>query len=390
VGDGVHNDSEAFEKAVAAVTESGGRVFIPEGRYRLTRWLSLPPAVELCGVSAASSVLLASTADEGAVFETPPQGRLKKVGTLDRTSPMVWLRSGCALRSLTLDGTDAGAQERFALVLVGEPGKTCRDTALLDCRFLYSKPYELECRAIVISGGPGPESGRAGIVTDSLRVEGCEFAVNSICLQGIKDGRNVGTRVCRNTFTTVPPHGAHTLIVPCGSEGCLFESNVFESGGRTKTEQGPRPSAGNSTIQRNCWRLNIIRNGRKGDGETIMYETGSPGWYGKAKGATGDTLTALDTDRFWHSPDLKGAWKENQFAGGYCVIVDGRGLGQWAYVTGNTADTLKLDRPWRMVPDATTTFSVLGEGSVENVHVCNDTLFTAGWSGNYRTSLRNV
>jgi hypothetical protein len=43
-----------------------------------------------------------------------------------------------------------------------------------------------------------------------------------------------------------------------------------------------------------------------------------------------------------------------------------------------------------MVPDATTTFSVLGEGSVENVHVCNDTLFTAGWSGNYRTSLRNV
>ncbi|MDP2989167.1 MAG: hypothetical protein Q8O57_01200, partial [Kiritimatiellota bacterium] len=141
---------------------------------------------------------------------------------------------------------------------------------------------------------------------------------------------------------------------------------------------------------RNLWRLNIIKNGRKGDGETIMYETGSPGWYGRAKGAAKDTLTALDTDHWWPTPDKKGAWQTNEFAGGYCVIVEGRGLGQWAYIESNTADTLKLDRPWKLVPDGNSTFSVLREGSVENVHVGNDVLFTAGYSGNYRTSLRNI
>ncbi|MDP2991496.1 MAG: hypothetical protein Q8O57_13130, partial [Kiritimatiellota bacterium] len=66
------------------------------------------------------------------------------------------------------------------------------------------------------------------------------------------------------------------------------------------------------------------------------------------------------------------------------------GLGQWAYIESNTADTLKLDRPWKLVPDGNSTFSVLKEGSVENVHVGNDVLFTAGYSGNYRTSLRNI
>ena len=390
LGDGHHDDTEAFDTALSELAKSGGgRVIIPVGRFRITRWLPLQRDIQLHGVSAATSIIMASAPD-GGVFETAGRGRLRRVATPNRCAPVIWLASGCALRHLTIDGTDTGNRPFSSLVLVGEIGHTSRDVSVIDCRFVHRRPYQLRCRGLMVSGGPGPEAGHAGIVTDSLRVEGCEFRVSSICIQWVKDGRNVGARIRGNTFATIPPHGAHTVILPHGTDRCLYEANVFENGGRTKTEQGPRPSAGNATIKHNCWRRNIIRNGRKGDGETIMYETGSPGWYGKAKHAGEHTITAANVDRYWATPTRRGAWRANELAGGYCVVVEGRGLGQWGLVAGNNSDTLELDRQWRIAPDHTTTFSVLREGSVENLHLCNQVFYTSGYSGNYRTSLRNV
>ncbi|MDP2990856.1 MAG: glycosyl hydrolase family 28-related protein, partial [Kiritimatiellota bacterium] len=323
LGDGLNDDTAIFDKAISMVANTGGRIFIPPGRYRITRWLCLPQNVELCGVSPESTILVVSMTDEGGPFETRGQGRFRKAGTLGGSgaSPVIWLKSGGVLRDLTIDGSGAGVQQSFALVLVGENGVTCRDAAIINCRLVYNKPYQIPCAGIIVAGGPGPQAGKAGVTSDALRVEDCKFSVNSLCLQYIKDGRHIGASIRRNFFTTIPPHGAAELICPNGTEGCLYEANIFENGGRTKTEQCSRPSSGNATVQHNCWRLNIIRNGRKGDGETIMYETGSAGWYGKAKGATADTLTALDTDRWWPAPDKKGAWQTNEFAGGYCVIV---------------------------------------------------------------------
>lgn len=42
VGDGVTDDAGAFQKAIDAVTKSGGTVFVPEGNYRLKTTLRLP------------------------------------------------------------------------------------------------------------------------------------------------------------------------------------------------------------------------------------------------------------------------------------------------------------------------------------------------------------
>ena len=49
-GDGVTDDTPAFDAAMAAVTEKGGTVFIPVGKYLITTHLVVPKAVALEGV----------------------------------------------------------------------------------------------------------------------------------------------------------------------------------------------------------------------------------------------------------------------------------------------------------------------------------------------------
>ncbi len=41
----------------------------------------------------------------------------------------------------------------------------------------------------------------------------------------------------------------------------------------------------------------------------------------------------------------------------------GRGMGQWRRIVGNDAQRLKLDQPWKVVPDATSRYAInsLGE-----------------------------
>ncbi|HEY1125275.1 MAG TPA: glycosyl hydrolase family 28-related protein [Sphingobium sp.] len=60
VGDGKADDSAAIQTAIdkAAKPFSGGIVFLPSGRYRITRSIILPPAVRLMGVGPTRPVIL--------------------------------------------------------------------------------------------------------------------------------------------------------------------------------------------------------------------------------------------------------------------------------------------------------------------------------------------
>lgn len=60
VGDGLADDTEALQTAIdqAAKNITGGIVFIPSGRYRLSRSLLVPPAIRLFGVGPTRPVLL--------------------------------------------------------------------------------------------------------------------------------------------------------------------------------------------------------------------------------------------------------------------------------------------------------------------------------------------
>src|SRR5687767_7149828 len=60
VGDGVADDTAAIQRAIdeAASTGAGGIVFLPQGRYRITRTLFMWPAVRLFGVGSTRPVIV--------------------------------------------------------------------------------------------------------------------------------------------------------------------------------------------------------------------------------------------------------------------------------------------------------------------------------------------
>lgn len=59
------------------------------------------------------------------------------------------------------------------------------------------------------------------------------------------------------------------------------------------------------------------------------------------------------------SASVKGMkWDANVLKDEYALIVEGKGLGQYRRITGNTADTITVDRSWTIVPDATSRVTI--------------------------------
>lgn len=81
--------------------------------------------------------------------------------------------------------------------------------------------------------------------------------------------------------------------------------------------------------------------------ETFLVHGGGQKDIGHPTAVTPTTLT-----------DRARQWKSGQRQNHVVLITAGRGLGQFRYVVDNTVDTLQLDRPWRVVPDATSEYVV--------------------------------
>jgi hypothetical protein len=60
VGDGLADDTDALQAAIdkANAEQRGGVVLVPEGRYRITRTIHLPPAVRVIGWGAKRPVFV--------------------------------------------------------------------------------------------------------------------------------------------------------------------------------------------------------------------------------------------------------------------------------------------------------------------------------------------
>ncbi len=69
-------------------------------------------------------------------------------------------------------------------------------------------------------------------------------------------------------------------------------------------------------------------------------------------------------------------WAKNFWQDRTVVVVNGRGLGQVRQVVANTESTLTVDRPWDVVPDASSVFSVMHH--TDNVLIENSTITDTG------------
>jgi sugar lactone lactonase YvrE len=69
--DGIADDSDALQQAVDKVPAAGGIVFVPEGRYRITKTIYIWPAVRLIGYGASRPVLQLGSHTPG--YQNPDQ-----------------------------------------------------------------------------------------------------------------------------------------------------------------------------------------------------------------------------------------------------------------------------------------------------------------------------
>jgi len=391
-GDGVTDDTEAIQRALDAVAKAGGgRAALPLGRYLISRTLVLPEGVELVGVSPEGCILQASPWKPFAgeiperTFSRPEDydpATYKPCGWgidwvlekryKDRTC-MAWLRSRCGLRNLTLEAGDS--PRMAAVLLIADPqAKTCQGAVVDNCRIvshrtgLYAKWPDYQ----VTNGILLPSS------TDDLVIQGTHFSVNGECIEHMP-GLTRWARIRHNRFENADPHGAFVLWIARTTQQCLIEGNVFENGGRAKTEQThgyPYP------VWRNCYVHNLVRNCNKGDGELLMYETGGVPWFGKVDRAETDRVTLAEAGA--------SEWKPNHWAGHTAMVVAGRGLGQFAAVTASQGGTLTLDRPWAVAPGGGSTLALLRGGVIENVHIGNELSFSHYYCGVYGSGIRNA
>lgn len=85
------DDTSAFERAISAVSEDGGIVYVPAGYYNVAGTLDIPSGVELRGISQSLHV---TTGEGSVIFVTSGKGE-------EEGTPFITLEEGAGLRGLT-------------------------------------------------------------------------------------------------------------------------------------------------------------------------------------------------------------------------------------------------------------------------------------------------
>jgi hypothetical protein len=331
-------DAAAIEAAVSKLGPAGGQVELEEGTYLLDRTLIIPARVAVVNPAHGAPVLQvtadAAIADAGGVH------------------PAVWLRGdGAGLRNLHILGTPATDTGVFIGRASGESGRL-RDTRVVGVQVADVERKEwLSC---------------------AVRLRGVEYAVVSHCsltaqtpllLEDVRQGQFVDNRLLGARRSG---GGAEAAIMGWQSSmrECLIADNVIaapEAAGGPGVRRMIWVSSGRGSVDHNCFARNRTDQARfagiagteENVGETIMPESNMRiAWYGPIAAASDDSVTLPGQGPFQPPTEASPDRDEPPLTEYFISIVKGRGLGQCRRVVGKDGKRLLLDRPWRVIPDA--------------------------------------
>jgi dienelactone hydrolase len=92
----------------------------------------------------------------------------------------------------------------------------------------------------------------------------------------------------------------------------------------------------------------------RNQGETILSQGGNPDQQATGIVTSATATSVTDAQQKWgliKTPSLGSA--------DAIAIIDGKGTGQWRRLVSNTANTVKIDRPWDVIPDQTSHYSIM-------------------------------
>jgi hypothetical protein len=341
------DDNEAIQRAMDELSKAGGGVVqLGPGTFLLKQTLRVPSGVILRGNGEESTRL---TVPPETVFNTNLTSTLGKdhLASFEKSmAPLVSLANQCGLERLSIQGV----QNTICALIGGEKG--AKQISIRDAEFVnresvwhpYGK-YLFSGNCVVVAGP-----------IDSLQIINSRFE-GAEALFGLP-GMIRRAVIAGNRFESYPPERSDVFTLRNPVE-CLVENNFFEEGKRGIVVQSQPPSG---MAMHNVFSRNIVEHIRRGSnaGEMELWEVSGSKRFEVVKSAGPDSLTTEHTQ-----------WKTNEFTGKLCLIVDGRGLGQYRLISGNTADRLVVDHPWKVNPSGGARF-IVTPAAVENL-ILNDT-----------------
>ena len=361
-GTGLTDDTNAIQKALDAARDAGGGiVFLPAGTYWITRTLMLPQRTILKGVGRDNTRLVVPTDREfGARVPLarragdPDMPKRLPFFIHNGLVPMVRATYRFGIEDLTLE-RHAGDGMVVFMDNYDEPGE---DVFIRRCRIVASRRWFPEG----IYRGVSPVSIVARGDLQRFELDGCEIiGAGAVSKMG---GMFRHARIVNNVFIGNPPYRSRLMLGGRGWAECVIMNNTVRRSERGMFMGGGTEGPGfvhnliaRNTMEENCFGANA--------GETYCIEAGRRFYYGPVAGASATSVrlpgAVLETEGPRNMPANRG---------GICLIVRGRGMGQYRWVLSNTADSITVAEPWRVVPDRTSVVCIM-RGTVETLWIEN-------------------
>jgi len=324
---GVKDSTAAIQDALQAAGKNGGGiVYFPRGRYQVTQKLAVPRFTMLKGEKREWVSLFWPDMPQ------PPDALVKGSNSF-------------GLEDLTLYCSN------YQHVIVGDFGDQPEAGDVVVRR--------VRVRADLYRGHPDPKEVHERFTKfqklssgggDTLRVGGSKIEVTDCDLYG--SGRSLalgyarGATISGNTLA----NGRWGWYDIYNSENVIFEKNdvvgadLMSTGGGLSCWRTKMPRQQNIYVGQNAFRLM-----HGWDREAMTSDGGGGAYQGPVASATADTI-AIPAGEKWHAPDL---------AGMTCFVVRGKGAAQWRLVREADPNRVRLDRPWDVIPDASSTVSIV-------------------------------
>ena len=358
-GDSVTNDRNAIQQAIdLASTNGGGVVFFPEGKYRLE-------AATGCGLTMRSNVVLKGEGPGRSVIQygygTPPPypDPIGKGGWPDEITEGVALLWPLGTKQSGL--SDLGIQNVNTSGLWRHSLKTMRPTDkkagaagfeffAINCRFDLAVAWGLSWSFV-----------------DRMVISNCDFNYHAQItwpwLWHCDGSTNFAVHNNRVRYSA----GRFGFSE---SFNGFIENNHITRLGNLQTQKGETGGfnidyAKDIVVMKNQMDVDGTPIVDKNMGETILSQGGNPvgQTLGKATGATATTLS--DSNQKWprfgtNETNQKGDVNASVPSFSNAVaIISGKGTGQWRYITSNDDNTLQIDRPWDVLPEAGSEYDIM-------------------------------
>ncbi len=371
---GLVNATSAIQHALdAAAKAGGGIVALPPGLFGISRTLVIPPGVELHGAGAGATTI---TVLNGSYLKSPSSSApvLNEWGqSFGNTAPLIWLQTEDGIANLTVrGGPGAGAG-----VLIEPPiyGQVATHVFLNRVTVSLKSSQMLATRQVQATGAIGIAFGSS---SNGLGIWNSTIAAPYPVLAFMNAGGEIAryARILNDTFNYTPRQSGDESATFPSFQHAMFADNTVNNGTTGLQWYG----------QSDNWFYNNVFTGIGGEqnsSEQLFDQLHTTFWYAPVASATATTLTSAS-----YQNQTLASVEANSWAGSaaatlkaglpiYAVIVGGPGFGEYRRVASVSNDTIKLNRPWNITPNATSEF-VLTQEPTHNIYLRNASTNTNG------------